>query len=308
MPYRLLLADDSITIQKVMEKVLGAEGFEVTACGDGESALRAAKNLAPDIVLADVFMPVMDGYELCGRLKADPELGRVPVLLLAGTFEEFDNAAAARAQADGHIMKPFDTADLVARVKAAVEKDAEADVPVAEEAIEVPETFEEAEVVEDAIEIPEEIPEEIIEMQEEAMDIPEAEEAIELPEEAVVPFDEAEETSDDFWEVADLHVPAATKTETPTPEPEPEPYKAPSEEAVFASLAGAGLGPEPDKPADAVRVMIREEAAKAVAEAISAKLDEMTSLIAREVAQRVASEVMPRIIEELKARESTKED
>src|SRR5512135_2686835 len=117
MAYRLILADDSITIQKVVELTLSEEDFEVTAYGDGESALEAARRHAPDIILADVIMPRMDGYELCGRVKQDPALQDVPVLLLAGTFENFDDTAALRAGADDHITKPFESAELISKVK-----------------------------------------------------------------------------------------------------------------------------------------------------------------------------------------------
>ncbi len=122
MAHKLLLADDSITIQKVVELTLSEEDFEVTAVGDGESALEAAKKLVPDIILADVFMPKMDGYELCGKLRQEPSLKGIPVILLAGTFENFDDALAAKVGADDHITKPFESAELIAMVKRLVER------------------------------------------------------------------------------------------------------------------------------------------------------------------------------------------
>jgi CheY-like chemotaxis protein len=76
---KLLLADDSPTIQKVMSLTFGDEGLEVVAVGDGESALRAlAEEPPPDILLADVVMPGPDGYELCERVKRDRRLAHVP--------------------------------------------------------------------------------------------------------------------------------------------------------------------------------------------------------------------------------------
>jgi len=127
MHHKLLLADDSITIQKVVELTLSEEDFEVTAFGDGESALDAARKIVPDIILADVFMPKMDGYQLCGMLKKDPALKDIPVLLLAGTFENFDDAMAARVGADDHITKPFESAELISKVKKLVERKQEAE-------------------------------------------------------------------------------------------------------------------------------------------------------------------------------------
>lgn len=121
MAYKLLLADDSITIQKVVELTLSEEDFQVTAVGDGEAALETARKLMPDIVLADVFMPKMDGYELCGKLKEDPSLKAVPVILLAGTFEAFDEARAAKVGAADHLTKPFESADLISMTKKLVE-------------------------------------------------------------------------------------------------------------------------------------------------------------------------------------------
>lgn len=122
MAHKLLLADDSITIQKVVELTLSEEGFDVTSVGDGASALEAARSLVPDIILADVFMPGMDGYELCGRIKQDPNLRGIPVILLAGTFENFDDTRAAQVGASGHLTKPFESGELISQVKRLVEQ------------------------------------------------------------------------------------------------------------------------------------------------------------------------------------------
>ncbi len=122
MAYKLLLADDSITIQKVVEITLSEEDFAVTAVGDGAAGLETAKKLVPDIILADVFMPGMDGYELCGALKQDPALRHIPVVLLAGTFESFDDVRAAKSGADAHLTKPFESAELISMVKGLVSR------------------------------------------------------------------------------------------------------------------------------------------------------------------------------------------
>jgi CheY-like chemotaxis protein len=124
MPYKVYLADDSITIQKVVELTLSEEDFEVTAFGDGESALDAARKAAPDIVLADIVMPRMDGYQLSQAIKQDPALKDIPVLLLAGTFENFDAGLAGASLADGHIIKPFESSDLINKVRELVERKA----------------------------------------------------------------------------------------------------------------------------------------------------------------------------------------
>lgn len=115
---KLLLADDSPTIQKVISLTFGDEGLEVIAVGDGESALRAlAQEPPPDILLADVVMPGPDGYALCERVKRDGRLGHVPVILLVGTFEPFNEAEARRVGADTVLTKPFQSIrDLVSKV------------------------------------------------------------------------------------------------------------------------------------------------------------------------------------------------
>jgi len=117
MPKTLLLADDSITIQKVVGITFASEDFKVTSVDNGEDAIARARELKPDVILADVVMPRRSGYEVCEAVKADPALRHIPVLLLAGTFEAFDEARARQAKADGHISKPFESGALIAKVK-----------------------------------------------------------------------------------------------------------------------------------------------------------------------------------------------
>ncbi len=121
MPKTLLLADDSVTIQKVVGIVFAGEDYRISSVDNGEDALLRARESRPDIVLADAVMPRMNGYELCQALKADPQLADVPVLLLTGTFEPFDESRARSVRADGHIAKPFDSQALLTRVRELVE-------------------------------------------------------------------------------------------------------------------------------------------------------------------------------------------
>jgi CheY-like chemotaxis protein len=113
----LLLADDSVTIQKVVGLSFASEDIEITTVDNGDDALSRAKEIRPDIILADVVMPGMSGYEVCDAIKADPELRHIPVLLLTGTFEAFDDARAVQVGAAGHVAKPFEAQTLVERVK-----------------------------------------------------------------------------------------------------------------------------------------------------------------------------------------------
>ena len=116
MAKKILLADDSVTIQKVVGISFANEDVEILTVDNGDDALAQAREHCPDVVLADVVMPGKNGYEVCETLKADPALAHVPVLLLTGTFEAFDEERAQQAQADGHITKPFEAQALVDRV------------------------------------------------------------------------------------------------------------------------------------------------------------------------------------------------
>jgi CheY-like chemotaxis protein len=116
MTLKLLVADDSVTIQKMVRLAFGAEDAEVEAVTSGEAALEALRRFRPDIVLADALMPGIGGYELCARIREEPEFSRLPVILLSGTFEPFDPQEAERVGADGHLSKPFDTSELIDRV------------------------------------------------------------------------------------------------------------------------------------------------------------------------------------------------
>src|SRR5437867_1586566 len=117
MATRILLADDSITIQKVVNLTFADEGIEVVAVSNGDLAERRLAEVAPDLVLADIFMPGKNGYELCESIKENPQFQNVPVVLLVGAFEPFDQAEARRVRADAHLTKPFESRTLVETVR-----------------------------------------------------------------------------------------------------------------------------------------------------------------------------------------------
>jgi CheY-like chemotaxis protein len=112
---RILLADDSVTIQKVIELTFMDEDYDVKAVSNGDEALAALPQLEPDFVIADVHMPGANGYEVCRRSKESRP--NVPVLLLVGTFEPFDEGQARAAGADSFLKKPFDSQELLQRVQ-----------------------------------------------------------------------------------------------------------------------------------------------------------------------------------------------
>lgn len=117
MPHKLLLADDSITIQRVIELTFADEDVQVFAVGDGKKAIASIESDRPDIVLADVGMPERDGYEVAEFIKGNPELAGIPVLLLTGAFEPIDESRARAVGCDGVLVKPFEPQMVINRVK-----------------------------------------------------------------------------------------------------------------------------------------------------------------------------------------------
>ncbi len=117
MSKKLLLADDSITIQKVIGITFAKEDYELTVVDNGDAAFEKALEVRPDLILADVFMPGKNGYEVCAAVKQNPLLSGTPVLLLTGTFEPFDEDKARAVGADGWIAKPFESQALINRVE-----------------------------------------------------------------------------------------------------------------------------------------------------------------------------------------------
>jgi CheY-like chemotaxis protein len=114
---KILLADDSITIQKVIELTFSDEDFEVVTVGNGRLAVEKVQEVRPDLVLCDIIMPEKDGYEVCDFIKRSPTLSHIPVLLLTGAFEPFDQERAGRVGCDGFLAKPFEPQTLIAKVK-----------------------------------------------------------------------------------------------------------------------------------------------------------------------------------------------
>ena len=118
---KILVADDNSNIQKMVVLALKDQGIDVVAVGNGEAAVRKITDIKPDLVLADVFMPVRNGYEVCKFVKEDPNFAHIPVILLVGAFDPLDEQEAQRVGADGVLKKPFVPPDpLIAMVKAAL--------------------------------------------------------------------------------------------------------------------------------------------------------------------------------------------
>ena len=118
---KILVADDNSNIQKMVGLALKDQGIDVVAVGNGEAAVRKISDVRPDLVLADVFMPVRNGYEVCNYVKQDSALSHIPVILLVGAFDPLDEQEAQRVGADGVLKKPFVPPDpLISMVKSAL--------------------------------------------------------------------------------------------------------------------------------------------------------------------------------------------
>src|SRR5262245_60916183 len=123
----ILLADKSITIQKIVELTFSDDNYEIKCVNDGQSALDAIAALRPAIILADINLPVKSGYEICQILRNDPAYAsqsNVPVILLAGIYETMDEERAKQVEqkvkdvgANDLLSKPFDPQLLTAKVR-----------------------------------------------------------------------------------------------------------------------------------------------------------------------------------------------
>ncbi|MEO5361787.1 MAG: response regulator [Nitrospirota bacterium] len=118
MPKRLLLADDSITIQKVVELILSEEDFQIISVNDGQEALDKISKFNPSIVLADIEMPKVNGYELCKQIKANEKTKHIPVILLVGAFEPLNERSFKDCGASDHLIKPFESQEFLNKINA----------------------------------------------------------------------------------------------------------------------------------------------------------------------------------------------
>jgi CheY-like chemotaxis protein len=124
---KILVADDNRSIPKKVAEALKEQGFEVVGVGHGEAAVKKLPEFMPDLVLADVFMPVRNGYEVCEFVKNDTRFAHIPVVLLVGAFDPIDQHEVKRVRADGLLKKPFDPpGDLLEMVRTMLEKSAQA--------------------------------------------------------------------------------------------------------------------------------------------------------------------------------------
>ena len=114
---RVLLADDSPHAQRMGERILREEGFEVVTVTDGQTALMRLADVDPDVVFADVSLPGRSGYDICREIKGNPRHRHVRVVLTAGLLEHFDDARAIGSRADAVLKKPFEASAVLSTIK-----------------------------------------------------------------------------------------------------------------------------------------------------------------------------------------------
>ncbi len=114
---RILIVDDELDVVEFIERVLATEGFDTISAYDGLSAVDAAVNEGPDLILLDIMMPMMSGYEVMEQLKADPQTKNIPVICLTSAHGMDAQARCKEKGASWVMMKPFSPAELVAQIR-----------------------------------------------------------------------------------------------------------------------------------------------------------------------------------------------
>lgn len=111
---RVLVVDDDRVIQQLLEVNLELEGYVVAGtASDGNEAIAMAAELKPDLILLDIMMPKLDGLEVCRRLKGDPKMAKIPIVLLSARAQDFDIREGLEIGADAYLTKPFDPVELL---------------------------------------------------------------------------------------------------------------------------------------------------------------------------------------------------
>lgn len=113
----VLVVEDSVTQREMITDLLKGSGLTVTVASDGVEALEKIQGHRPDLVVLDIVMPRMNGYEVCRRLKADPKTQHLPIVMCSSKGEEFDRYWGMKQGADAYIAKPFQPTELVGTVK-----------------------------------------------------------------------------------------------------------------------------------------------------------------------------------------------
>jgi len=121
---RILVVDDELAISEMIFEALKRQGFRVDTASDGDSALEKAETTLPDLILLDLMLPKLDGWEVCRRLKNQPSTKRIPIMMLTARRDEREVIAGLEIGADDYLKKPFSLGELIARVKALLRRSA----------------------------------------------------------------------------------------------------------------------------------------------------------------------------------------
>jgi CheY-like chemotaxis protein len=119
----ILLADDSPTIRRLVKQTFADGDFDVIEVSNGEAAIKMLEEMRPNVVLADIYMPGQNGYQVCAHIRNQPGLANIPVILLVGAFDAFDEEGAKRAGATANITKPFEPKALIELVTSILQSD-----------------------------------------------------------------------------------------------------------------------------------------------------------------------------------------
>ena len=114
---KIVIAEDDIYTAHLLNFILEREGYEVHTAKDGGEALKSIKSIVPDLILLDVMMPVMDGYDVLKKTKEDEKLKHIPVIMLTAKGQEWDIVKGFELGTDDYIVKPFSPAELLVRIK-----------------------------------------------------------------------------------------------------------------------------------------------------------------------------------------------
>lgn len=311
MSTKILLADDSITIQKVIGIIFGSEEYSLTIVDNGKSALEKALEVSPDILLIDALMPGISGYEVCERVRATPELASKPILLLTGSFEPFDETKAKKCGADDFIAKPFESQQIIAKVTELCERSAfrasEAEILEEKATIMEPQIFEPpvtpVEMIPESAALPDNVwdaftpseppVEEAVQPAVEQSQISFETQPSEPLESPWVPIDEKsfefeEESAADITQVAFSEPTLAEEVSFDVSQFEPlsEPPTPPAEQTAFPDEAPV-VPPQP----------LEAEAAPSAVTLSEEQLKTVISTLSRDVIERIVWEVVPDLAE-----------
>ncbi len=292
MSQRLLLADDSITIQKVVELILAEEDFEIKSVNNGEEALAVISSFMPDLILADIEMPKMNGYQLCEIIKRNPATNTIPVILLTGAFEPIDEELAKQVQADDFIIKPFESQELISKINAVLTISSVAEAEFAEEdAVEAEAVGLEAET----ISLEEEAPAEEVSLEE---DLWAMEETAEIPKPEGWPVEEGiAPGAEEFIQVEEETI---AEIETPAKEElKPRPAEKPHVAEVKAGALEADL-PSKDEFKKYFESIVNEKMSSLVA-SLDIKETVLASLmpLMKDSVEKILWEVAPDLVERM---------